>query len=126
MTVYFRESSATGSATPSPTAVTSNQLTSSTEGESPAGEPAEDEKAVTIEMKHQRSETILGEFMRKTGAVPVVPTAAEQAEMQTIKERTERAKIDRQEMSTYLTAKRREAAVLAQARSEAAAIKNAT
>lgn len=119
MSIYFRQ--AVGDATK----FSKHQQPSSTEGESKAPSPEEDEKVVTIDMKSQHSDLILKEFLEKTGAVPVVPTPQEELEMQEVQELKERGDVDREVMLKYLTQQRREAALMAQARNEAAAMKAA-
>ncbi len=122
LTVYFRKS---GQATPS-TLLSNSHYSSSTTGESKAPEPGEDEKVITIDMKHQRSQAILAQFLERTGAVPVLPTPQEETEMRSEIERQERAALDRKREAERLAAARKEAAMVAQARSEAAAMKEAT
>ena len=119
MSIYFRQGSVDA------TKSSKHQLPSSAEGLSKAPSPEEDEKVVTIDMKSQHSDQILKEFLEKTGAVPVVPTPQEEIEMQEVQERKERGDIDREVMLKYLTQQRREAALMAQARNEAAAMKAA-
>lgn len=121
MTLYFRDgSSDTGTA-----ARDGTETVSSADGLSKAPEPASGERAVTIDMKTQHSRTILKEFMEKTGAVPVVPTPQEDAEMQDMEELRKRGEVDRERVRRGLEAERREAALVAAARNEAEALKAA-
>lgn len=120
MSIYFRQGQVDA------TKPGKYQEPSSTEGLSKAPVPDADEKVVTIEMKNQHSDLILKEFLDKTGAVPVVPTPQEETEMQEVEERKERSAIDREAMRKFITKQKREAAMMAQARNEAAALKAAT
>jgi large subunit ribosomal protein MRP49 len=118
MTLYFRDDGA-------PAAAKSElpQPSSSSTGHSKAPEPSEGERAVTIDMKNRLSEVILKDFMDMTGAVPVIPTPQEEAEMRDAAELKQRGEIDRERVRKMLEAERREAAMISQARSEAAALK---
>ncbi len=74
-------------------------------------------------MKNQPSDAILADFLTKTGAVLIAPTEQEEADMREVEERKAKATVDREVMRTYLEKQRREAARIAQARNEAAAVK---
>ncbi|KAL2019430.1 hypothetical protein VTK56DRAFT_9635 [Thermocarpiscus australiensis] len=118
LTLYFREPGATlKSDIPQPS--------SSTDGFSKAPEPAEGERVVTIDMKNRRSDAILREFMDKSGAVAVMPTPQDEAEMREAEELEARSAIDRVRIKKMVDAQKREKAMIAQAHSEAAAIKAA-
>ncbi|KAI0020402.1 CI-B8 domain-containing protein [Xylariomycetidae sp. FL0641] len=132
MSIYFRQAEAAAAAAaadpkgrktaPLPLA---QQPKSSTDGEHPAPPPAEGERVVTIDMKHVRSDAILTEFLAKTGATQVQPTLEERSEMHQLEELRERAAIDRAIMKKYMDDKRREAHMIAVARQEAEAIRQA-
>ncbi|KAK3683594.1 CI-B8 domain-containing protein [Podospora appendiculata] len=115
LSLYFREGG-TG-------ATEFTMPSSSTKGHAKAPEPVEGERVVTIDMKNRRSEMILKDFMDKTGAVPVAPTPQEEAELKDLAELHKRSEIDREIGRKLQEARRREAAMLAQARTEAAALK---
>ncbi|KAK4166183.1 CI-B8 domain-containing protein [Cladorrhinum sp. PSN259] len=118
LSIYFREPGATvqpDSAMPS----------SSTEGDAKAPPPAEGEVVVTIDMKHKRSDIILQDFLAKTGAVPVKPTPQEETLMRDMEELEERGKVDSERVRKMTEHEKREKALMAQAQSEAAAIKAA-
>jgi len=115
LTVYFRQSSGASPALDAALARSS----SSTSGASPAPEPTQDERVVTIDMKHQRSEAILGEFLEKTGAVPVAPNQREDADLRELEHRRALAAVDRERTRKVIAEARREAAMLAQARTDA-------
>lgn len=130
MSIYFRQASLTSN---TPSALTSKfntlplaqQPHSSISNEHPAPEPEEGERVVTIDMKGIHSDTILSEFMAKTGAIPVEPTPADNTQKMRIEERREKAAVDRAIVKKYLDDKRREERMLALAHQEAEAIKNA-
>lgn len=116
MVLYFREPGATLK-TDAP------QPSSSAEGLAKAPKPAEGERVVTIDMKNRHSDAILQEFMTKSGAVLVVPTAQDEAELLAAKDLEEKGTADRVRIKQLNDAARREKALIAQAHSEAAAIK---
>jgi len=120
MTLYFLEN---GRATP--TSPNASELSSSSQGHAKAPTPAENERVVVIDMKHQRSDAILSEFLKKTGGVPVIPTPQEEAELRDAEALSQRGDGDRVRVKKVLDAQRREARLLSQARTEAAAMKAA-
>ncbi|KAK6083590.1 hypothetical protein SCUP234_02275 [Seiridium cupressi] len=121
MSVYFRQSAAaTSKHPPLPLA---QQPHSSTTGETPAPAPEEGERVVTIEMKNQHSDAILAEFLHKTGATLIHPTAEERSEMVQVEELKERGAVDRAIMKKWLDTKRAEERMLAKAKEEAEAIR---
>lgn len=133
MSIYFRQSAALAEASeaagkagtstiPAPLPL-AQQPHSSTEGECPAPPPGEGERVVTIDMKNQHSDTILSEFLAKTGATVVTPTPDELVEQRQLDELAEHAAYDRAVMKKYLDDRRREERMLAQARQEAEAIR---
>ncbi|CAK7218729.1 hypothetical protein SCUCBS95973_003580 [Sporothrix curviconia] len=124
LTIYLRK--AQGDAPKSASLITpDNQPSSSFVGASKAPEPTPLERTIQIDMKGLHSDAILNDFLTKTGASAVSPTPQEEADMRDVEERAERSKVDREVMARYLFAQRREAAILAQAKSEAAAMKQA-
>ncbi len=123
LTIYIRNHGLL--TTESSQGVHDSQPSSSFVGASKASQPTAQERTVEIDMKGLHSDAILQELLSKTGAVSVAPTPQEEVEIREVEERTERAKVDRDVMARYLFAQRREAAILAQAKSEAAAMKQA-
>ncbi|KAK4102580.1 hypothetical protein N658DRAFT_495287 [Parathielavia hyrcaniae] len=116
LTLYFREPGATlKSDIPQPS--------SSTEGFAKAPTPAEGERALTIDMKNRRSEAILKEFMDKSGAVPVKPSPQDEVLIQEVEEREVQSRYDYERIKKMNEEAKREKAMLAQAQSEAAAIR---
>ncbi|OAA55953.1 50S ribosomal protein mrp49 [Niveomyces insectorum RCEF 264] len=103
-----------------------NQPSSSFVGKSPAPEPTPSERVVSFDMKGLHSDAILADFLAKTGAVPVAPTPQEEAEFRELEERAGRSQADRETMRKYIEAQRRQKALLKQAMSEAAAIKQSS
>lgn len=118
LTLYFREPGATlSSDVPQPS--------SSADGFSKAPAPAEGERVLMIDMKHRHSEAILKEFLDKSGAVAVKPSPQDEAEMAAVEELEARSKVDEARVKKMNEATRREKQMIAQAHSEAAAIKAA-
>ncbi|KAM7200531.1 Mitochondrial ribosomal protein L51 / S25 / CI-B8 domain containing protein [Naviculisporaceae sp. PSN 640] len=120
MTVYFRDTSI-----PVSTDVVDTPIYSATHGHNKAPAPKPWEKTVEIEMKDVHSDKILAEFLTKTGAVPVKPTPQEELDMQEIEARNQKSAQDKEIGRKRREAQLREEAMLAQARSEAAAVRNA-
>jgi len=118
MTVYFRD----GGTDVSAQADFSSRM-SSIRGPSKAPEPLQGERVVTIDMKGRRSEAILKDFLDKSGAVPVKPTTQEEMQMQDIEELRKTREADAELGRRRRAAEKREEAMLAQARNEAAALK---
>lgn len=120
MTVYFRDASIPISAD-----VADTPVLSATHGHNKAPAPKPWEKTVEIEMTNVHSERILSEFLTTTGAVPVKPTPQEELDMQEVEARKQKSAMDSEIGRKRREAQLREEAMLAQARSEAAAIKAA-
>ncbi len=116
MTIYLRKPDGAAS-------TAASHLSSSTVGQSKAPEPAADEEAIAIDMKHRPSDAILADLLATTGAVPVAPTPQEEEEMREVEERQARGDVDRVVMRRHLEEQRREEARLAQARNEATALR---
>jgi len=76
-------------------------------------------------MKNRRSEAILKEFMEKSGAVSVKVSPEDEAIMREVEERERIGAIDRERIRKLNEAAKREKQMIAQAHSEAAAIKAA-
>ncbi|KAI0161344.1 CI-B8 domain-containing protein [Xylariaceae sp. FL1272] len=129
LSIYFRQPDSEAPRTPSEILKTmlplARQPHSSTANEHPAPPPEEGEHVVTIDMKNVHSDSILSDFLAKTGAVLVNPTPDEQSEMRQVKERNERGNYDRAIMKKYIDDKRHEERMIAIARQEADAIKAA-
>ncbi|CAK7233963.1 hypothetical protein SBRCBS47491_008788 [Sporothrix bragantina] len=124
LTIYLRSTQGESSTSSSPV-TPDTQPSSSFVGTSKAPEPTLLERTIQIDMKGLHSDAILKDFLAKTGASAVSPTPEEEADMREVEERRERSKVDREVMARYLFAQRREAAILAQAKSEAAVMKQA-
>ncbi len=120
LTVYFQQAASPSLAAPPPPPISEDP---SQAGQSTTPKPSANERMVTIDMKSQHSDAILNDFMSKTGAVPVTPTPQEVAEMGEVEERRKEAILDREAARKLHEVQRREAAFIAQARDEAAAIK---
>ncbi|KUI67653.1 54S ribosomal protein MRP49, mitochondrial [Cytospora mali] len=100
-----------------------SSITSSTEGKARAPEPSEGETVVTINMKNVRSEEILKQFMERTGARQLEPTAEDREEMARQAELQERAVYDREVQRRYREKIQTEKKMLEKARQEADALK---
>ncbi|KAH6656408.1 CI-B8 domain-containing protein [Truncatella angustata] len=123
MSIYFRQSEAEAAVLkPNPLPL-AQQPHSSTTNETPAPAPEEGERVVTIEMKNQHSDAILAEFLHKTGATLIHPTAEERSEMVQIEELREKGAVDRAIMKKWLDTKRAEERMLSRAKEEAEAIR---
>ncbi|KAK4186595.1 CI-B8 domain-containing protein [Podospora australis] len=118
LSIYFREPGVTPKGDV-------QQQSSSSEGFSKAPAPAEGERVVQIDMKGRHSDQILSEFMAKSGAVPVTPTAQEEMEIREAEELEMKAKIDKERVRKMVEESKREKRLIQQAQSEAAAIKAA-
>ncbi|KAK4228960.1 CI-B8 domain-containing protein [Podospora fimiseda] len=118
LSIYFREPGA-------PIQQDTPMPSSSNDGDAKAPPAADGERLVTINMKNRRSDEILKDFLTKTGAVPVKPTAQEELLMQEIEELKARGEVDRERVSKMVAHEKRERQIRAQAQAEAAAIKAA-
>lgn len=115
LSVYFREPGATYQETQMPS--------SSFSGFAKAPPPGEGERVLTIDMKHQLSDKILKDLIEKSGAVPVKPTPQEEQDMLEIDELQKTGEVDRARVKKKTDAEKREKRLIAQAQSEAAAIR---
>ncbi|KAK0634641.1 CI-B8 domain-containing protein [Bombardia bombarda] len=126
LSVYFRDDAliaAAGEDAAAAPKADSATPTSSSSGHAKAPAHTQGERVVTIDMKNRRSEMILKDFLDATGAVPVVPTNQEEIEMKDMADLKRKSEIDMEIGRKIQEARKREEAILAQARSEAAAIK---
>ncbi|PSR93652.1 hypothetical protein BD289DRAFT_480965 [Coniella lustricola] len=98
-------------------------IASSTEGEAPAPPPAAGESIITINMKNVESHDILKQFLERTGAVEVVPTEEEAAEMRRLNDLEKQSEVDRAVQKAYRDNIQREKKMLERARQEANALK---
>jgi large subunit ribosomal protein MRP49 len=114
LTLYFRDDGAK---------VEGTHLSSSGDGTSKAPTPSEGERAVVLDIKGLRSEVILQEVMSKTSATNVSLTPQEEMELKELEDLRLRGEIDRKVTKKNNDERRREKARLAQAMSEAAAVK---
>ena len=126
MSIYFRQAAAAAAAAPAGgknQTLLAGQPQSSTTNQFPAPPPAEGERVVTIDMKHVPSDAILAEFLQKTGATVLQPSADERSEMRQIEELRERAAVDRAIMKKFIDERRNREALLNKAKAEAEAIR---
>jgi large subunit ribosomal protein MRP49 len=82
----------------------------------PAADPAADERTEVIDMKHKMEGEILRELMEATRAQEVEATEEEMEEMRAYEEQASRSQEDRVRERLRVEARRKEAALLAQAR----------
>ncbi|ETS78859.1 hypothetical protein PFICI_08712 [Pestalotiopsis fici W106-1] len=122
MSIYFRQSAAAAASRHHQLPL-AQQPHSSTTNETPAPAPEEDERIVTIDMKNQHSDAILAEFLHKTGATQIHPTAEERSEMVQVEELKEKSAVDRAIVKKWFDAKRAEERMAARAKEEAEAIR---
>lgn len=105
MTVYFDD--ATQPQTPSaPVAGTQTERTTSNQ-----------QRVVTINMKHRHESEILSQLLALTNAVPVEPTPEEVEQLQELAAQQEVSEKDTARHRVFNQEKKREEAILAQARS---------
>lgn len=100
-------------------------IASSTDGSARAPAPAKGERLVAINVKNTFSEDILKQFLEKTGATPVEPTADDEAELERIAKLAEQSEKDRQVMKAHRDEIQAEKKMLERARKEADALKAA-
>lgn len=98
-------------------------ITSSSEGTTPAPEARDGETAVKINMKEVLADDIWKQFVAKTGATPVEPSAADVEEMERLAALKAQAELDRKVQDAYMGKLKEEKRMLERARQEAAAIK---
>lgn len=120
MSIYFRKPGVEPIKNTIPLAA---QPHSSTENETPAWPPNDDERVETIEMKNVHSDNILEQFLAKTQATLVQPTPDEQVEIRQVKDLKERGEVDRAIRKAYVDNKRRQERLILEAKKEAEAIK---
>lgn len=117
MTIFFAPQDAlksTGSATGAPAA------TSSTSGDKAASDYTPAERTEQIPMTNRTPSEILSDLMRLTKATPVEPTPQEKEDLEMLEKMRQRTEVD-SKLGLELRAKRkREEALLAQARGEVA------
>ncbi|KAK4655941.1 hypothetical protein QC762_306870 [Podospora pseudocomata] len=117
LSVYFREPGSILQELQTPS--------SSFHGFAKAPQPAEGERVLTIDMKNLPSEKILDELISKSGAVPVRPTLQDEADLAELRDLERTGEIDRERVKRKTDAEKREKRLIAQAQSEAAAIRAA-
>lgn len=120
LSIYIREATASKAAAETPWGITSSRsMTGSTEP--PA--PGPGERVITIDMKSAHSETILKEFLVKSGARYVPISSQDAALKRKLEELLVYAELDRARVLKEHQDYKREKRMLEQAQSEAAALK---
>lgn len=97
---------------------------SSTEGSTPAPEARSGETVVKINLRGVLSDVIWKQFVSKTGATPVEPSAADVEEMERLGALEAQAEVDRQVQKAYRDKLKQEKQMLERARQEADALKS--
>lgn len=97
---------------------------SSTDGSTPAPEATAGETVVKINMRHVMSGDIWKQFVAKTGATMVEPSAADVEEMERLGALEAQAEVDRQVQKVYRDKLKQEKQMLERARQEADALKS--
>ena len=81
----------------------------------PAGSGV-NERVQVVDMKHRQEPEILQRFLDITKAVPVAATEEEELELRAMREESARSEVDKERNRLFLEEKRRQAALLAQAK----------
>ena len=79
------------------------------------------ERVQVIDMKHRKEPEILQRLLELTKAVPVRATEEEQLEVRAMEEEAARSEVDKERNRQFLEEKRRQAALLAQAKASVSA-----
>lgn len=98
-------------------------IASSSEGTTPAPEARDGETAIKINLKEVLADDIWKQFVAKTGATPVEPSAADVEEMDRLAAIKAQAELDRKVQNAFMGKLKEEKRMLERARQEAAAIK---
>ena len=114
MTIYLRKGDGPSSSSPPSQPVA--QPPSSNVGLSKAQPPAPFERVVEIDMQNKHSSQILEYFMAETRAVPLKPTEAEIAEIQSLEALGKQSEYDRKYLQGVRAEKKREEDMLKRAR----------
>ncbi|KAF4550140.1 Mitochondrial ribosomal protein L51 / S25 / CI-B8 domain-containing protein [Elsinoe fawcettii] len=117
MTVFFApkdaiktSGSSTGGAAP----------TTSTSGDKVASDSTPTDRAESITMAWKKEEEILDDLIRVTKATTVQPTAEERAQLRQLAEDASRSKVDSERSLAVVAERKRQEAILKEARGEAA------
>jgi len=97
--------------------------TSSTKDLAKAPIAESDERLLLIDMKHQKSEAILQELLRKTGAQTVFPTEQEKQQMDEVRARAVQADKMRKHVGAMVSAQKRAKQAMTDNMAQAAEIK---
>ena len=117
LTLYFRDDGAP------PVKADITEVSSATDGSARAPPPREGEKTAVVDVKGLHSSEILAGLMEKTAAVQMHLTVKEEMELRDLQELRRRGEVDRKVNQKMQAELKREKARLAQAMSEAAAIR---
>ncbi|KAL8969047.1 MAG: hypothetical protein Q9183_002178, partial [Haloplaca sp. 2 TL-2023] len=116
LTVFYAPPGDSNSGSSPPSTLTSMTQSTHTFDQTPV------ERTKTINMKHKHESEILSELINSTKATLVVATAEEEAEIEELKDQEKRSEADRLRNAAYTEQKRREKALLEQARGAVGAV----
>ncbi|KAI9844552.1 MAG: hypothetical protein M1837_005511 [Sclerophora amabilis] len=121
MTIFFSAPSESDSPTAAPTPISSTTSPAlSTAPTTPTSDSPPVDHVESIDMKHKHESAILSQLIELTGAMPIAATPEEMEQLRDLKERGERAEEDSARMAEVNAQRKREEAILAQARGEVA------
>ena len=115
LTVFFAPPSHSASPTASPSPSSSTSTSTSPSEHTPS------DRIESINIKHRHESEILSRLMELTKAVPIVATPEEEAQLRQLEDDNVKSQQDAQRSAEINERRRREAAVLDQARGDVAA-----
>ncbi|KAG8630438.1 hypothetical protein KVT40_002057 [Elsinoe batatas] len=118
MTIFFAPKDAPKT---SGTSTGGTAPTTSTSGDKVASDSAPTERTESVTMAWKKEEEILDDLIRLTKATEVQPTAEERGQLRQLAEEAERSKRDSERCLAVEAEKKRQEAILAEARGETAA-----
>jgi large subunit ribosomal protein MRP49 len=121
MTVHFTSPSSASSSQPPINSTTTPQTSTAPVATSSPGPTTE--RTEVINMKHRDESEILSQLMALTKAKPVKATAEETRQLQELQEHEVKSSKDRERMAAVTAERKKEEAILIQARGEVEAMK---
>jgi large subunit ribosomal protein MRP49 len=123
MTIHFADQTTATNTLPTISSTTNTQTSSAPVSESTPMVPAE--RTATINMKHRNESEILSKLLAVTKALPIEPTEEELEQIRDLEERKRLGEQDSKRSHALNEKRRRTEAMLAQARGELAAAREA-
>jgi large subunit ribosomal protein MRP49 len=123
MTIYFADPITAEKTPPAVSSTTTSQISSAPVAKSTPMAPTE--RTATINMKHRHESQILSQLLAITKAVPVEPTKEELEQIQELEEQQRLSEQDSKRSQAVNAKRKRTEAMLAQARGEMAAAREA-